>query len=145
MRLRDYYDVDNKVLNSHDYKHNLTLLGFFENDPIEDIIISYMQSTSVKYGYHSHLNWLVSHMTGYLSMKYFRFLLSASSKQVSLNDELQLNGRIFAFQFPQSEFQEFQMFWDNEGVHNELSPKVVCPYPSIKRRGKKLMKSRIIQ
>jgi hypothetical protein len=137
MRLDHYYDVDNKKFSEAEYYHNLSFFGSFENDPIEDIIKTFMRSVPVKYGHHSHLNWLVAHLTGFFSLKYFRRLLYNPSERFMLNDEFQLHNILLAFQLPQDDFHEFQMFWGKENSEHELPSEIVCPYASIRKRRKK--------
>ncbi|WP_339176911.1 hypothetical protein [Paenibacillus sp. FSL R5-0701] len=136
MKIVHFYDVDAIPYSRTSFcSENVSFLGYLDEDPIFDIMNSYLAKFPTKKSNYSYISWLISHTYSYLFLHLFKLYLTDSVDKIIENKDLTLKETILAFSFPGKLSDKVQKFWDQNNLNHFFSEnELICPYPTIRSK-----------
>ncbi|WP_271755300.1 hypothetical protein, partial [Cohnella sp. JJ-181] len=136
LHIDNYYDVDNKIYSVLNPERVSSLYLFnFDNDPLIQIANACIRSHPILNPERfSHLKWIITHLTGFVSLSLFKSFLD-NSTTMSIEDRLHSRSDFFAFRFPNRPNQPFSVITD-KGFMKDFKYDIDCPFHTVRLKRK---------
>lgn len=136
LHIDNYYDVDNQFyyVSNPERVSNLYLFNL-DNDPLIQIINACIRSHPIMNPeMFSHIKWIITHMTWYVSILVFKSFL-ANPNTMPIEERLKLTNNFFAFYFPNRHDRPFSVILD-KNMMNDDNHNLECPYHTVRLKRK---------